>query len=210
MQSYDTIFSMLKKSLKINWKIIQNALNEGTVSGYKIAVLEMNKIFQTFLKNKKYSAKTKEKQFEKILSIIKHEEKLIYARTMHKKILKEPGFDIGKEDTQDIIKGYYSAMVDIFRDLHKQETWKTNLINKFKYYYPKPLKFLKIAGIISAIFIILVLFLADTSIGNSLTHALINFIHFIIFKLLILIGILGAIGLTIFGIIVLIKHRREN
>ncbi|MAG44982.1 hypothetical protein CL633_03800 [bacterium] len=201
---------MSDKSLKINWQPIQNSLQQGTVSGYKIAILEMNKIFYTFLENKKYSAKTEEKQFEKIYSIISKPEKLIYAQTMYKKIIKEHGFDIGKQDTEDIIKSYYLAMVDIFRDLHEKETWKTNLLNKFKYYYPKPLKFLKIAGIICAIFIVLVLFLADTSIGQGITQAIISFIHFILFKLLIIIGVLGAIGLTIFGIIILIKHKKEN
>lgn len=195
---------------QLNLENVRKALSEGTVSGYKLAVLEINKIFQQQLSHKKYSAQTKAKQFEKALSVVKNPEKLIYARTMKRKICQEPGFDIGKEDTEEIIKAYWNAIIDINHDLNLNMCFREKIVSWFRYFYPKPLKFLKKFFIGIGVLVAGTLFLADVSWGRKLALGWVDFVHFIIFKFLIVLGVILALGLTVFGVVMLIKHKMEG
>jgi len=198
---------MKNKIQQFDLEPIRRALKEGSVSGYKLAVLEIDKIFQNLLENRKYLAQTEAKKFEKILSKIKNPEKLIYARTMKEKICREPGFDIGKEDTEEIVKAYWQAIIDINRDLNLDMDFKDKIIAWFRYFYPQPLKILKKFSIWAGILVVLTIFLSDTSWGRRFAFAWVEFVHFIIFKALVVLGIIIALGLTIFGAVMLVKHK---
>ncbi|MFH1385781.1 MAG: hypothetical protein ABIG65_01905, partial [Patescibacteria group bacterium] len=63
---------MPENKLDLNWSAVEKALAEGTYSGYKIGILETEKLFEELLKNKQIpgsSIERKIKYIERFLSL---------------------------------------------------------------------------------------------------------------------------------------------
>lgn len=195
---------------KINWSNVQKALKERTFSGYKIAVIETNKILDNLLKSKKYPGKTPRQRLKNAWPVFSEPDKLIYSRKMYSKILFENNFDLSSKDTREIISIYWQAMTDLL-DLKQTRITKIEKIKLFvKRHFPSPSKTTKKALIGSLIFLLLVLFLVDTSIGQGLTKLIIIIVHFIAFKIIPFLLLFAAISGIIIGLIYLIKKRKKR
>ncbi len=194
----------------LDWSGVEKALEEGTPSGYKIAVLETDKILVHVLKEKNYSGKNTEENLRIARDIFTAPEKLEYARTMRRKIIEEAGFEISAEDTKEIIASYYQAIVDLMETETKKISFGQKVVSKIKKCISVPSNIIKKAVIGTFLFFLTVLILADTQQGHTLTNFLVDAAHFIFYKLLVVVAIAAGIIIIIIGTISYFEGRREK
>ena len=191
------------------WDAVEKSLNEGDFSGYKVAVIETEKILQMALNDKKFPGKDINEQIKNAEIILKNPEKLKYSRAMYNKIISEPSFDISSEDIKEIEAGYYMAISDITKMKSKDINFKER-INLFlqKYFYGFPHKIKR--GIILIFLFFLAIFLStETATGRLIFEALSDFSRFIFYKIVPGIMALIVIGIVIVGGLYYWKGRKK-
>jgi len=175
---------MAENKLGLNWSAVEKALAEGTFSGYKIGILETEKLFSQMLKEKKIPGQDIEGKIKYISHFLSLSDKLDYSRNTCERIIHEPHFEISREETKQIISGYWQALIDIEEAVESLGVWdKINL--RLKYLLGLVLKNTRyfIAGILALS--ALIWFLAETNIGKKTTSIIAQFNHFFIFKFLL-------------------------
>lgn len=191
------------------WDNVEKSLNEGIGSGYKIAILETEKILSLSLGEKRFPGKDIQEKIESAGIFIKNKEKLNYARSMYNKIIKEPGFDVSSEDTKEIVSGYYRAISDIVRmdreNLNLKE--KTGLLLQ-KYFYRFPEKARKFL-ILVFLFFLLVFISVETSTGKSISANVVSFSQFLFYKILPGVLTIIAAGIVIVGALYWWQSRKK-
>ncbi len=181
------------------WQLVEKLLNEGTISGYKIAVIETEKILQAVLDDKKFPGKDISAQIENARMILENFDKLNYSRAMFNKIIKESDFDISSEDTKEIIAGYYKAISDIIKmdskDIELKE--KVNLLLQ-RYFYNFPVR-IRNGFILVFLFLSAVFLSTETATGKSIAEMVSEFSQFIFYKFVPMILAVVVIGSIIVG-----------
>ncbi len=181
------------------WQLVEKLLNEGTISGYKIAVIETEKILQTVLNDKNFPGKDISAQIENARMILENFDKLNYSRAMFNKIIKESDFDISSEDTKEIIAGYYKAISDIIKmdskDIELKE--KVNLLLQ-RYFYNFPVR-IRNGFILVFLFLLAVFLSTETATGKSIAEMVSELSQFIFYKLIPMILAVVVIGSIIVG-----------
>jgi hypothetical protein len=178
------------------WQLIENLLNEGTISGYKIAVIETEKILRTVLNDKNFPGKDISRQIENARMALENFDKLNYSRAMFNKIIEEPAFDISSEDTKEIIAGYYKAISDILEIDSKDVEFKEK-VNLFlqRYFYNFPVRIKRIL-ILIFIFLLAIFISNETATGQSIAKIISEFSQFVFYKfipIILAIAVLGGI-----------------
>lgn len=185
------------KKYQDRWNVVEKLLNEGSISDYKIAVIETEKILQLALNDRKFPGKNISQQIKNAKIIIKNPEKLEYSRAMRQRIITEANFDISSEDIKEIETGYYQAIADIVKmsskDIGFQE--KINLFLQ-KYFYGFPSK-IKKNIILFFIFFLAIFLSTETTTGRFVFEILSDFSNFIFYKV-----IPGMLALVILGILI--------
>jgi hypothetical protein len=191
------------------WKTVDKALNEGTMSGYKIAIIETEKILSMALDDEKFPGKDISEQIKNAEIVFRNKEKLDYSRAMYNKIVKEPGFDISSEDTKEIVTGYYQAISDIVRmgpeNIGLKE--KVSLLLQ-RYFYQFSQKTRKIA-ILLFLFFLSVFIITETPTGHSISELVINLTRFLFYKVLPVILTIAAIGIAVIGLLYYWQSRKR-
>ncbi|MDF1498066.1 MAG: hypothetical protein P1P85_01760 [Patescibacteria group bacterium] len=192
------------------WDIIDKTLNEGTNSGYKMAIIETEKILLLSLNKKKIPGKNIEEKIKNVRKLIKNPDKLNYAHTMYEKITKEPGFNISSEDTREIVAGYYKTISDIenidLQDLPIKEKMNFLLHGNFEKYQ----KNIKRLFIIIFLFFLLVFLLSETTTGNLISEQITSFSQYLFYKVFLTFLKIG-IGITlIFSVWHIWKRRKRK
>ena len=181
------------------WQLVEKLLNEGTASGYKIAVVETEKILQTVLNDKNFPGKDISAQIENARMILENFDKLNYSRAMFNKIIKESDFDISSEDTKEIIAGYYKAISDIIKmdskDIELKE--KVNLLLQ-RYFYNFPVR-IRNGFILVFLFLLAVFLSTETATGKSIAEMVSEFSQFIFYRFVPLILALAVFGSIVVG-----------
>ncbi len=181
------------------WQLVEKLLNEGTISGYKIAVIETEKILQAVLDDKNFPGKDISAQIENARMILENFDKLNYSRAMFNKIIKESDFDISSEDTKEIIAGYYKAISDIIKmdskDIELKE--KVNLLLQ-RYFYNFPVR-IRNGFILVFLFLSAVFLSTETATGKSIAEMVSEFSQFIFYKFVPMILAVVVMGSIIVG-----------
>lgn len=196
-----------QQNYSINWSHIESALEEGTVSGYKIAVIEMEKIFSQVLEEKGFWGNGIAKQFQRARYIFKNPEKIERANTMYNKIIHNSGFSISADDTKDIIKTLHEAVLELEKmyEGRKGASGFFGKINrKINIFYQGTIKKW---FFIFAISCFVILFLSKTSIGMWITSGIVAFVGFITFKIIVPVGL---IVLAVYVLILGVKYFRTR
>jgi len=191
------------------WDAVEKSLNEGNFSGYKVAVIETEKILQMALNDKKFPGKNINEQIKNAEIILKNPEKLKYSRAMYNKIISESSFDISSEDIKEIEMGYYRAISDITKMSSKDIDFKEK-INLFlqKYFYGFPRKIKR--GIILVFLFFLAIFLStETVTGRLIFEVLSDFSKFIFYKVVPGIIVAVVVGIIIVGGLYYWKSRKK-
>ena len=197
------------KKLNLNWSAVEKALAEGTFSGYKIGVMETEKLFRNFLEEKKIPGRDVGTKIKYVANFLSRNEQLKYAREIYKKIIEQPHFEIAHEETKQIVQGYWQAMLDLQEALATLTIWqKMNL--RFKYFLAQIIRKIKIIAAVSAALILLILFFYETNIGGKIAAWLGQGVHFLVFAIgPWILGAALAAFLLWLGLKVLGKRRRE-
>jgi len=199
----------MENKLNLNWSAVEKALAEGTFSGYKIGILETEKLFKNFLEEKKIPGRDVDAKIKYVANFLSRNEQLKYAREIYKKITEQPHFEITHEETKQVVSGYWQAMLDLQEALVSLDAWqKLNL--RFKYFFAQIIKKIKIIAASLAVLILLVLFFYETQVGRKIVLWLGKGVHFLVFTIgpwilgAALAGFLLWLGLKILG-----KRKRE-
>jgi len=200
---------MNENKLGLNWSAVEKALAEGTFSGYKIGVLETEKIFSEMLKAKKIPGSMAERKIKYIGRFLSLPDKLEYGRNIYERIINEPHFEISREETKHVISGYWQAMLDIEEAVQSLSLWE-KITLRARYIFGTALKNLKIIatailGATTAIW-----FLGETAWGQKISRAVVTGNHFFIFKILFWTIIVVISLIIIFTIIYLVLRRKSR
>jgi urease gamma subunit len=202
-----------QEKYNLNWQSVENNLEEGTSSGYKVAILETAKLLNQVLTEKKFSGRDLEERLNSARNIFTDEEKIEQVYQMRQKIIEQPYFDISSQETKETIANFYQMIVDVMesqpRTLDKLNIFK-NINLKFKNVsiFGKGIIKKSLIGIF--LFFLIVLILADTGPGQTLTNFLVDVAHFIFYKLLIISAIAAAIIIAIIGTLSYLENRHKN
>jgi len=184
----------------LDWSSVERALEEGTFSGYKMAVVETEKIFHQVLEAKKIPGKTPANQIQFAKKFLGLPNKLNNARATYQKILNQPHFSIDRDETKTTIAAYYQAIIDLQENLAKHLSWQDQISLRAKNFLDKMPNQLKKISIVIALFSFGTLFLAKTSPGKMTASILTNIADFIIFRIFAGLTIIALILLIIFGV----------
>lgn len=200
---------MDKNKLNLDWSAVEKALAEGTFSGYKIGIIETEKLFAGLLKERKIPGRGIEAKIKYLRNFFSLPDKLNSSRSIYKKIIEEPHFEISRDDTKKIIAGYWQAMTDVEEVIRYLSLWEKLKI-KIKYFLAGLVK--KIQKIIFIILIILAifLFLGETSIGQTVFTYFVLIAHWIILKILLWLVIFLVIFYIIRSITRFLKRTKKS
>ena len=178
------------------WDIIDRALNEGTNSGYKVAIIETEKILLMALDDKKIPGKSTSEKIKNVETLIKNTDKLNYSHAICEKLIKEPGFSVSADETREIVAGYYKTISDIIRietkDLASKEKVNFFLQRYFNKFPQKTRKWI----ILTFLFLFVIFLSSETVTGQFISAVISDFSQFIFYKfipMLFVIAIFGAI-----------------
>jgi len=200
---------MAENKLGLNWSAAEKALAEGTFSGYKIGILETEKIFEELLKNKQIPGGSTERKIKYIQRFLSLPDKLDYSQHVYERILHEPHFEISREETKHIISGYWQAMLDI-EEAVASLSMREKISLRARYISAMAVKnarnvVLAILGVSAVIW-----FLAETNIGKKIASVIITANHFFIFKFLFWTMVILAILLVIGGVLYFLTRRKKR
>jgi hypothetical protein len=200
---------MTENKLGLNWSAVEKALAEGTFSGYKIGILETEKLFSELLKNKQIPGRTNERKIKYILRFLSLPDKLDYSRNIYERVINEPHFEISREETKHVVSGYWQAMLDIEEAVNSLSVWE-KISLRAQYILGIFLKNLKnaVLAILGAAAVIW--FLAETDAGRKITEAIVKFNHFFIFKFLFWTMIILVALFILGGILYFISKRKRR
>ncbi len=195
--------------LNLNWSAVEKALAEGTFSGYKIGILETEKLFGDFLEKKDIPGRSTDAKIKYIAKFLSRREQLKYAREIRKKIIEQPHFEISHEETKQVIAGYWQATIDLEEAVSSLSTGQ-KLSLRLRFYRSLIVKKIKAIGVIFAAFLLLILFFNETTAGKKTILAIANAVHYLVFRAgpWILGGAL-AVALLWFGWKILMKREKE-
>ncbi|PIV38471.1 MAG: hypothetical protein COS30_01865 [Candidatus Portnoybacteria bacterium CG02_land_8_20_14_3_00_45_8] len=191
---------MIENKLNLNWSAVEKALAEGTFSGYKIGVLETEKIFADLLKSKQIPGSTIERQIKYIEKYLSLRDKLDYSRHIYERIINEPHFALAREETKQIISGYWQAMLDIEEAVQSLSRWE-KITLRLKYIWNLTAKNLRNVLLAVLAASALIWLLSETSAGKKTALFIVSANHFFIFKVLLWTLIVIASLLALGGIL---------
>lgn len=196
------------QKFNLNWSAVEKALAEGTFSGYKIGILETEKIFKNFLEEKSIPGQDVDTKIKYVANFLGYYERLKYAREIYKKIVQQPHFEISRDETKQVISAYWQAMIDL-EEAIKTLTLKEKLILRIKYIFSQVLKKIKIVAAVFLGLVLVISFLYETSLGKKVTLASGRAAHFLVFKIgPWVLGAALAAFLLWFGMKILKKKRQ--
>jgi len=200
---------MTENKLGLNWSAVEKALAEGTFSGYKIGILETEKLFSQMLKEKKIPGQNIEGKIKYISRFLSLPDKLDYSRNICERIIHEPHFETSREETKQIISGYWQAMLDVEEAVESLSAWdKINL--RLKYFLGVALKNTRYFIIGILVLSALVWLLAETTFGREATVIIAQANHFFIFKFLFWTIIVIASLVVIGGILYFVTIKKKR
>lgn len=171
---------MPETKLNLNWSAVEKALAEGTYSGYKMGILEAEKLFADFLTQKKIPGKDTDKKLKYVSGFLSRSEQLKYARQMSERIVRQPHFEISQEETKQAIRGYWQAMLDLEEAIATLSTAQ-KIKSRINFYKERAIKKMKVIAMIFAGLILLILFFNETGIGKQSVLAIAAGVHYLIF-----------------------------
>ena len=181
------------------WDIIDCALNEGTNSGYKVAIIETEKILLMVLDDRKIPGKSISEKIKNIELLIKNTDKLNYSRAICEKLIKEPGFSVSADETREIVAGYYKTIFDI-SEIESKNLAPKEKVNFFlqRYFNKFPQKTKKVA-LLTSLFFFAVFLSTETATGQFISKMISNFSQFVFYKFIPMILAIAAVGAVIVG-----------
>lgn len=191
------------------WERIRKELSKGEMSADKVAVLEAEKLLRKALEEKGLPGKDAEDRIRSYTGLFRNPDKLKYSRAMHRKIIEKAGFDISPEDAQEIIKGYYEAIVDIANADLKALPFKDKLglfLKRNFNGFPRNIKKIFLAVIAVSIFTFI---LTETESGRSISAYLVDINNYFFYRIIPALLILIVLAAMLIGALYAYRGRKK-
>ena len=198
-----------KETLVINWQIIDDCLAENTVSGYKMALIEADKLLDNSLKKAGYPGKNIEERINSAKSLFSNIKSLKKAREKEKTVLEELSYNLNSLEVEEAAKAYYQALLDIEGNPEAKLSILGRIFASISYYIPSKKKFFAKILIYFVSVLLAVVFLADTKTGQKISAWIISFSHFVFGWVLMVFILLGAV-ITIVTLSLLYFEKRKK
>lgn len=200
---------MNETKLGLNWSAVEKALAEGTYSGYKIGILETEKLFNEFLKNKQVPGRDPERKIKYIQRFLSLPDKLDYSRHSCARIIHEPHFEISREETKQVISGYWQAILDIEEAIESLSLGE-KIALRTRYLLGIILKNLRRIVLVILAAAALIWFLGENSWGKKISETAVKINHFFIFKILFWTAIVLISLFIIGGVLYFVTSRKKR
>jgi len=204
---------MSKKDFKItevvNWQIVEDCMNEKTTAGYKMALIEADKLLDNALKEAGYPGKTTEERIFSAKSNFSNIRNLRKAREKRKMVLNELSYNLNSIEVEETVKWYHQALLDIEGNPEAKLSIVGRILALIKYYIPSKKKFATKALIYFVSAVLLVKFLAKTKLGQTLAAKIVSFADFV-FSWVITVAILIIAVVTIITLTILYFEKRKK
>lgn len=178
------------------WVEVETALNEHTVSGYKIAIIEAYKVLDAVLKSKGYPGKTIEKKLFWAGYSLKDKRGIAEGIRLHDEIAGKFSFKLTDLEAKDIVNEYKKAISDI------QQEPNFNMVDRLKvfaenYLSPRSVLFWRNLAIVFGFFLVVKL-LSQTEAGGQIVQKVVDVSDFAIsWQFLVIVMTLIIIALII-------------
>lgn len=204
-------FSGQKKINKIpGWEHVEKYLNKENEDSARWAFLEADKIFLNIVYKKGYKAKDIDGKIALAIKEMDISESFARARNSILDLRDKINFEIGDiYSIEDTINIYRQGIEDlIYGDISgdRVSSWKYKLWPFYYYFLLNRRKVVKTVLWTSAV-IILMLFVADTSLGRSIFDYFIDEIHFILRAILAVLLVVFALSFVIILSIVVLESK---
>ncbi|MEK7160505.1 MAG: hypothetical protein AAB724_00610 [Patescibacteria group bacterium] len=199
---------MTENKLGLNWSAVEKALAEGTFSGYKIGILETEKLLAKLLNDRHIPGRAIDQQIKYLRHFLSLPDKLEFSRHTFGRILNEPHFEITREETKQIVSGYWQAMLDIDEAMSTL-SFGEKISLRAKYLFRLAWHNFRWVSLSVLSLAALIWFLAETLFGRKIITLLIIVNHFFVFKILFWTAI-GLVTLLCLGGIIYFLTRRKR
>ncbi|NIM47109.1 MAG: hypothetical protein GTN40_03055 [Candidatus Aenigmarchaeota archaeon] len=189
------------------WAEVEGALKERTPAGYKMAVIEANKLLDMTLKEKGYPGRDFDDRLLNARETFSNFDSLKQAVGKAKQILNTFDYNLTSVEVEDIINCYKQALMDLTEGFGSISfTKRASLF--FKYYVPAKIKSVKFWIILFFSFLLLVKFLADTSWGQQITQFVVSIVRFIFSWFLVFVLFIVGITIVVFATFLYFEKRK--
>lgn len=195
--------------LNLNWSGVEKALSEGTFSGYKMGILETEKLLKILFDQKRIPGKNMEAKIKYVSRFLSQPQKLTYSQQIMQRILEEPHFEISREETKQVIGGYWQAMLDIEEAVATLSLWQ-KLALRFKYYFGLLVSRIRKIGLFILVLAFFIWLFGETSPGQKFIKGVVKINHFFIFKILFWGGIIIVGALIVTGAFLFLFRKRSR
>jgi len=195
----------------IDWSIIKNYQEEGTISGMLMAMLESDKLLNFMLSDMGYPGPTIYHKIKSARERFTSLAGLMRALETKEKIFTRYEERVSTRDVELSIKEYKKAIIDLSSssDVAPPGLW-TKFKSYIDYHYlsqPKNLRQLVI-GLLS--FIILILVLDNTHFGQRIIHGIASFFSRFISALILAALIVLVIIVAVVGFVSFLERRNRE
>lgn len=179
----------IDKKLNLDWSEVEGALAEGSASGYKLAVLETDKIFREYLARFKYLNSDPDKKIKVLGRLLNKARELQLLKAVKEKLLEERKFDISRDDAKEIISEYWQivkALDEFNRRTRRPEKFWLRLRNS------SFLNFLRNFLVAFFALILIIKFFSAAKIGKEIIQKVVEISELLFWTVIIIAGIIGV------------------
>jgi hypothetical protein len=191
------------------WGDVEDAAAEGTVSGYSMAIIEAEKVLAHALSDAGYTGLTTDERIGQASGVLSEMHGLQRARQHYRDVVHSKSYKLTSMQVEESLHYYRLAVQDIER-AKRLPGWMGRYLRHVSFYIiPKVAWSVRRVIVGLALASLVILLLADTSIGRGLVGGAVGSVEFFYRWILFLILVLGGAALVI-GFAVLYWSRRRT
>jgi hypothetical protein len=202
-----------KNLIALEWKTVEKYLKKDNSESSRLAVIEAENVFLRVVERKGYKAKSLEGKVSLALKEIRNPETLLKARDKALEAKNKVGFDFDDPYTAgDIINIYKESIEYLLFGIIEEKKFESLKYRFWRYYYVFFINRRKIYRFLVwvLIFILIMLFIADTDLGKSIFDYFIDKIHLILRIILFALFIVFSILFFVTFSIILLESRSKK
>lgn len=201
------------KLIDLEWKTVNDYLRKDSSDSVRLAVIEAENIFLRTVERKGYKAKNIEEKISLALKEMSRPEVFLKNRESALALKNKPGAEI--EDPysgREMIDSYKESIEEMLFGIIDEKKFESFKLRFWRFYYPFFVNRKRVYRVLCwcAFFILLMLFIADTDLGQNIFNSIIDKIHLIIRIILFILFIAFTIVFFITFSIVILESRSKK
>jgi hypothetical protein len=192
------------------WEKVDKYLEEKSLAGLIVALLEADKLLNSALKKQGYPGKTIDDCIKSAKAKFNNLNGLLEARRIRKRLLGTKEYNINSLDLEDSIAAYRQSLLDLQSEAKSRLGYFERLIILADYYLPSKWKAIRKVLIYLALFFVVVLFLANTWPGQRIVLYVVSITHIVFSWVLAIISLILGILIVIIASLLYFERRKRR